>query len=212
MKAPILDGRRIDQFSVSVLCPWCEKHHSHGSTEGHHVAHCDPLPAWPLRVSGASPFLSTGYSINIVEDSAPSSPSLLKQSPNPYRVQKLGPLAARLEDREYVLRKAIYAVLDLRGTWCGSVFECDISGARLSATRKRWSLVRAGARRMESGTDQLGLFAALAGVPAEVVAVRLFETIAGVWLDASAALDISRAVDEWRKRGAPAGRRWGEAQ
>ena len=212
MKTPILEGHRIDRFSVSVWCPWCEKQHAHGSSEGHRVAHCDPLPAWLLRVSGASPLLSMGYSTNIVEDAAPPSPPLLRQSPNPYRLQKLGPLAARLENCEYVLRKAIYATLGLRGAWCGSVFECDISGAKVTITRKRWSLVRAGVRRVEFGTNRLGLFAALSGLPSGVAAVRVLETVAGVWLDASAALEISRAVDDWRKRGAPAGRRWGEAE
>ena len=147
-----------------------------------------------------------------MEDSAWPSPPLLGPSPNPFRLQKLGPLAARLEDREHVVRKAIYATLGLRGWWSGSVFECDISGAKLTAMRKRWSLVRAGARRIESGTDQLDLFARLAGIPSGVAAVRFLEAVTGAWFDATAALEIARAVDEWRERGSPSGRRWGEPE
>jgi len=56
MKYPVLLAKPIHRengISWEVWCPYCDRFHYHGATEGHRVAHCAP----------ETPFSDLGYII-----------------------------------------------------------------------------------------------------------------------------------------------------
>ena len=46
-----------DKFSSVFDCPFCKRKHTHGFSNGHRLAHCDP--------HSGSPFLLKGYTLQV---------------------------------------------------------------------------------------------------------------------------------------------------
>lgn len=62
MSIPTLDAYAVSKTSWCVWCHWCENWHTHGSGEGHRVAHC---------ACRLSPYQDTGYNLRLVDGKRP---------------------------------------------------------------------------------------------------------------------------------------------
>ncbi|MEE1612066.1 hypothetical protein [Microvirga sp. CF3016] len=199
---PKVSTVRIDEpdgtHSHAAWCPWCEDLHYHGMGAGNRAPHCYDRTG--------SPFQTTGYDLDVTgaadraEAAIPSAPLAKRQ-----------PLRARLNADAARLLSLVGSIL-IGQTRPGSTMVKNLAHGkrRVVVWGRRWNLGRPEKFHPESeGDNLLTLGAALNGISEGVVAVRLIETATGARLDATAVLDVQRAVDAWVARGAPsnAGRR-----
>lgn len=162
-------------------CPYCEIPHVHSAEPGHRAAHCHRKE---------SPFLATGYVLDIVGEAAGPETlipaGLLVGHGRFYEAveaaaSKLRPVLVR-----HVLGRMRFGRMSVTIRDSGWTIDTGVT----DGSRPRWI----------NGVGLLGLFSALYGVSRGVVGVRLFEIILGEKLDAQERTAFADLIEGAAKR------------
>lgn len=186
-----LRAERGKPVHTVTWCPWCEAVHSHGAAggDGGRAPHCGQ--------DRHSPFLKTGYALDIVGE-AYSENAII---PGGLMVGQRR-LHQVLDQASLSLRAiALRFILNVKSARSSVIQARNPNGKAWIFGTESW-LIEVRGRKPVEGTGFLRLASTLYGVSPGIAAVRFLEAVTLDRLDAEAAFAVQRVVDEWVARGA----------